>query len=144
MSPPLLKTIRTLKDSTFEACVCISAHLKASASASVTAGNGAKADRNDLKSLTIELRLLGGTLYSLESLIVELSADNDTADSTLGITPSASGSENDPSQEWPIVDGYEILLTAIKSFHHLATSDGIKAARSSLHDIRSKLAFVLG
>ncbi|KAI7770573.1 hypothetical protein ACKAV7_010067 [Fusarium commune] len=144
MSPPLLKTIRTLKDSTFEACVCISAHLKASASVSVTAGNGAKADKNDLKSLTIELRLLGGTLYSLESLIVELSADNDTADSTLGITPSASGSETDPSQEWPIVDGYEILLTAIKSFHHLATSDGIKAARSSLHDIRSKLAFVLG
>ncbi|KAG5750514.1 hypothetical protein H9Q70_006834 [Fusarium xylarioides] len=144
MSPPLLKTVRTLKDSTFEACASISAHLKASASASVTAGNGAKADRNDLKSLTIELRLLGGTLYSLESLIVELSVDNDAADSTLGITPSTSGSENDPSQEWPIIDGFEILLTAIKSFHHLATSDGIKAARSSLQDIRSKLAFVLG
>ncbi|KAF5610426.1 uncharacterized protein FSUBG_3042 [Fusarium subglutinans] len=142
MSPPLLKTVRTLKDSTFEACACISTHLKASASA--TAENTAKADRNDLKSLTIELRLLGGTLYSLESLIVELSVDNDAADSTLGITPSASGSENDPSQEWPIVDGYEILLTAIKGFHHLATSDGIKAARSSLQDIRSKLAFVLG
>ncbi|KAF4444642.1 hypothetical protein FACUT_604 [Fusarium acutatum] len=142
MSPPLLKTVRTLKDSTFEACACISAHLKTSAS--VTAEGGAKADKNDLKSLTIELRLLGGTLYSLESLIVELSVDNDAADSTLGITPSASGSENDPSQEWPIIDGLEILLTAIKSFHHLATSDGIKAARSSLQDIRSKLAFVLG
>ncbi|KAF5646857.1 hypothetical protein F52700_1765 [Fusarium sp. NRRL 52700] len=148
MSPPLLKTVRTLKDSTFEACACISTHLKTSASASastsVTAESRDKAGRNDLKSLNIELRLLGGTLYSLESLIVELSVDNDAYDSTLGITPSASGSENDPSHEWPIIDGYEILLTAIKSFHHLATSDGIKAARSSLQDIRSKLAFVLG
>jgi hypothetical protein len=138
----LLKTIRTLKDSTFEACVCISAHLKAS----VPTENGTKAGKSDLKPLVIELRLLGGILYSLESLIVELSDNETSADSTLGITPSASGSvsENDLSQEWPVIDGFEILLTAIKSFHHLATSDGIKAARSSLHDIRSKLAFVLG
>ncbi|KAM0208665.1 hypothetical protein ACHAPA_006802 [Fusarium lateritium] len=144
--PPMLKTIRSLKDSTFEACAAISAHLKASASAPASSGTEVKSRRNDLKPVVVELRLLGGALYSLESLITELSDIDTSVDSTLGITPSASGSvsENDLEREWPLIDGCEILVTALKSFHSYATLDGIKAARSSLLDIRSKLAFVLG
>ncbi|KAF9772466.1 hypothetical protein IL306_009831 [Fusarium sp. DS 682] len=147
MSPSqLLKTIRSLKDSSFEACASINAHLK-KPSAEPEIGTGSKAGKSELKPLVIELRLLGGTLYSLEHLTVELSDNNDTsADSTLGITPSASDSvsENEPTPDWPLVDGLEMLLAALNSFHKLASSDGIKAARSSLQDIRSKLAFVLG
>lgn len=144
--PPMLKTIRSLKDSTFEACAAISAHLKASASAPASSEIEFKAGRNDLKPVVVELRLLGGALHSLESLITELSDIDTSADSTLGITPSASGSvsENDLEREWALIDGCEILVTALKSFHAYATLDGIKAARSSLLDIRSKLAFVLG
>ncbi|KAM0562338.1 hypothetical protein ACHAPJ_002027 [Fusarium lateritium] len=143
MSPTMLKTIRSLKDSTFEACAAIGAHLKTLAEDG--AKSKAKPKKHDFKPLIVELRLLGGALYSLESLITELADNDTTADSTLGITPSAasaSGSDNDP--EWPLIDGCEMLVSALKSFHSYATSDGIKAARSSLLDIRSKLAFVLG
>ncbi|KAF4451601.1 hypothetical protein F53441_5457 [Fusarium austroafricanum] len=133
--PPLLKTIRSLKDSTFEACATTSAHLKAFTSAS--SEPEAKLRRNYLKPLVVELRLLGGALYSLESLIVELS-DNDTShDSTLGIRPSLE-------REWPLIERCEMLIQMLNSFPESTTSDGIKAARSSLLDIRSKLAFVLG
>lgn len=148
MSPStVLKTIRSLKDSTFEACVAISAHLKSSPSTSTSSDSNSQANKIELKHVAVELRLLGGSLYSLESFITELTTDNDTSgDSTLGITPStsdsASGNENE--REWPLIDKCEILVSTLKSFHAYATSDGIKAARASLSDVRSKLAFVLG
>ncbi|KAF4339845.1 hypothetical protein FBEOM_6214 [Fusarium beomiforme] len=143
-SSQLLKTIRSLKDSTFEACTSISAYLKTFTVPED--GARAKAGKDELKPLVIELRLLGGTLYSLEHLAVELSDNDASADSTLGITPSTSGSvsDNEPTPDWPLVDGFDILLAALGGFHQLATPDGIKSARSYLQDIRSKLAFVLG
>ncbi|KAF4955258.1 hypothetical protein FSARC_11890 [Fusarium sarcochroum] len=142
MSPTMLKTIRSLKDSTFEACAAIGAHLKTEAEAETQIQTKAKAKKHEFKPLVVELRLLGGALYSLESLITEL--DDTTADSTLGITPSVASSGSDNDLEWPLIDGCGILISALKSFHSYATSDGIKAARSSLLDIRSKIAFVLG
>ncbi|KAM0346710.1 hypothetical protein ACHAPU_005425 [Fusarium lateritium] len=139
MPPSILQTVRSLKDSTSEACATISAHLKAHTStltlAPKTASlsefvpaspDEAKARRHGLKPVVVELRLLGGALYSLESLITELTSDQDF------------------EREWPLIDECEILVAALKSYHPYATSDGIKAARSSLLDIRSKLAFVLG
>lgn len=155
MSPPaLLRTIHSLKDSTFEACAAISAHLKTSSSTSKTSEtdfNATKTDsviasKLDIKHLVVELRLLGGALYSLESFITELSADDTSGDSALGVTPSASGSNsgNDNEPEWPLIDKCEIVVSALRSFHAHATSDGVKAARALLSDVRSKLAFVLG
>ncbi|KPA40921.1 hypothetical protein FLAG1_06209 [Fusarium langsethiae] len=146
-SSALLKTIRSLKDSTFEACAAISAYSKSSLSASKSSETDSKASKIEIKHLLVELRLLGGSLYSLESFVTELTADNDiSGDSTLGITPSASDSPsgNGNDREWPMIDKCEILVSALKSFHAYATSDGIKAARASLSDVRSKLAFVLG
>ncbi|KAF5021692.1 hypothetical protein F66182_6249 [Fusarium sp. NRRL 66182] len=137
MPSPTLKTVRSLKDLTLEACAAINTHLNTSSSPLVA--------KHDLKPLTVELRLLGGTLYSLECFITELVTCNDpSTDSTLGFTPSASGSASENEPEWPLIDGCELLVNALKSFHPYATSDGIKAARLSLLDIRSKLAFVLG
>ncbi|KAL6912818.1 hypothetical protein FSST1_010578 [Fusarium sambucinum] len=146
-SPAVLKTIRSLKDSTFEACAAISAYSKTSLSLSNSSETNSKASKIEIKHLLVELRLLGGSLHSLESFVTELAADNDTSgDSTLGITPSASGSAsgNENDREWPMIDKCEILVSALKSFHAYATSDGIKAARASLSDVRSKIAFVLG
>ncbi|KAF5669419.1 hypothetical protein FHETE_4922 [Fusarium heterosporum] len=140
MPPSILQTIRSLKDSTSEACAAISAHLKAPTTSTLTLApktassselvpaspDEAKARRHGLKPVVVELRLLGGALYSLESLIAELTSDHDS------------------EREWPLIDECEILVTALKSYYPYATLDGIKAARSSLLDIRSKLAFVLG
>ncbi|KAM0297187.1 hypothetical protein ACHAPM_009718 [Fusarium culmorum] len=146
MSPSLvLKTVRSLKDSVFEACATISAYSKSLSTKS--SESESKASKVEIKHLLIELRLLGGSLYSLESFVTELTADHDTSgDSTLGITPSASGSAsgNDNDREWPMIDKCEILIAALKAFHAYATSDGIKAARASLSDIRFKLVFLLG
>ncbi|RGP75103.1 hypothetical protein FLONG3_5787 [Fusarium longipes] len=148
MSPStVLKTIHSLKVSTFEACAAISAFSKTSSFAPKSSETDHRASKIEIKHLIVELRLLGGALYSLESFITELTADNDTSgDSTLGITPSASGSPsgNDSDREWPLIEKCEILVSALKSFHAYATSDGVKAARASLSDVRSKLAFVLG
>ncbi|CAG7562749.1 unnamed protein product [Fusarium equiseti] len=153
MSPALLRTIHSLKDSTFEACAAISAHLKTSSASksSETDLNAPKTDsviasKLDIKHLVVELRLLGGALYSLESFITELTADDTSGDSALGVTPSTSGSNsgNEYEPEWPMIDRCEIVVSALKSFHAHATSDGVKAARALLSDVRSKLAFVLG
>ncbi|KAM5345198.1 hypothetical protein ACJ41O_011060 [Fusarium nematophilum] len=117
----MLERIRSLKESTFDVCTAINAHLKSSTSS----------HRSDLKQLVVELRLLGGSLYSLEELITELLDDGSEAD---------AGGE----AEWPLIDGCEMLITALKSFHSFATPDGLRAARTSLLDTRSKLAFILG
>ncbi|KAL3593496.1 hypothetical protein FPOAC2_07794 [Fusarium poae] len=146
-SSALLKTIRSLKDSTFEACAAISAYSKTSLSLSKPSETNPIASKIEIKHLLVELRLLGGSLHSLESFVTELAANNDNSgDSTLGITPSTSGSASgrEIDREWPMIDKCEILVSALKSFHAFATSDGIKAARASLSDVRSKLAYVLG
>ncbi|KAM0435812.1 hypothetical protein ACHAPT_002700 [Fusarium lateritium] len=117
----MLKRISELKESTLAACTTISARLRE--------GHSLK---GDLKPLIVELRLLAGALYSLESLIVEL---GENGENDMPVTETT---------EWPLVDGCEMLISALQSFHSFATPDGLKAARSSLLDNRSKLGFVLG
>ncbi|RSL84792.1 hypothetical protein CEP51_003696 [Fusarium floridanum] len=124
MSPTqsaMLNRISELKASTLAACANISTRLRE--------GSPLK---SDLKPLIVELRLLAGALFSLESLIVEL---GENSENDIPITETT---------DWPLLDGCEMLISAIQSFHTYATPDGLKAARSSLLDNRSKLGFVLG
>ncbi|KAJ4162901.1 hypothetical protein NW754_014322 [Fusarium falciforme] len=124
MSPTqstMLKRISELKESTLAACASISTRLRE--------GSPLK---SDLKPLIVELRLLAGALFSLESLIVEL---GENSENDMPVTETT---------EWPLLDGCEMLISAIQSVHTYATPDGLKAARSSLLDNRSKLGFVLG
>ncbi|KAJ4311286.1 hypothetical protein N0V84_010533 [Fusarium piperis] len=117
----MLKRISELKGSTLAACATIRTHLKE--------GSPLK---SDLKPLIVELRLLAGALFSLESLIVEL---GENSENDMPVTETT---------EWPLLDGCEMLVSALQSVHSIATPDGLKAARSSLLDNRSKLGFVLG
>ncbi|KAF4973908.1 hypothetical protein FZEAL_9134 [Fusarium zealandicum] len=122
----MLARIRCLRESALEACATINAsHSK----------NSPPAARSGVKPLIVELRLLGGALYSFESLIDELTEG--TSD-----TPVAGSDAETP--EWPLIDGCELLITALKSFHSFADLDGLRAARASLLDHRSKLAFLIG
>lgn len=119
----MLERIAALKDSVFSLCSSINSCLKKSE----------PTRKNEFKPVVAELRLLGGTLHSLESLVQELDGreENSTPESTSG-------------DFWPVVDGCELLIEALESFHSHATSDGLRAARTSLLDYRSKFGFVLG
>ncbi|KAF7554514.1 hypothetical protein G7Z17_g2840 [Cylindrodendrum hubeiense] len=121
----MAERIVSLKDSTFALCSVINKHLKAS---------GSKHD-NDLKALVVELRLLGGSLYSLEQLILELQETEEDV-------PGPPGS--DERSAWPAVDGCELLVQALHSLHTVADPDGLKDAKSSLLGYRSKFGFILG
>lgn len=117
----MLKRIGELKESTLAACAAIRTHLKE--------GSPLK---SDLKPLVVELRLLAGALFSLESLIVEL---GENSEDDMAVTETT---------DWPLLDGCEMLISVLQSVHSSATPDGLKSARSSLLDNRSKLGFVLG
>ncbi|KAK7417582.1 hypothetical protein QQZ08_011563 [Neonectria magnoliae] len=121
----MAERIALLKDSTFLLCSTINTHLKASA----------LKHHNLLKALVVELRLLGGSLYSLEQLIIELYGDEQDDLNSFGIADRAG---------WPVVDGCELLVQALQLLYALADSDGLKDAKSALLAYRSKFGFVLG
>ncbi|KAH7143749.1 hypothetical protein EDB81DRAFT_722253 [Dactylonectria macrodidyma] len=114
-----------LKDSTFALCSIISSCLK----------DPATGNKQDLKALVAELRLLGGSLYSLEQLISELKATDDGK-------PDAPGFAGEVA--WPAVDGCELLVQALGALYNVADEKGLQAAKSALLGYRSKFGFIIG
>ncbi|KAI5464933.1 hypothetical protein BGZ63DRAFT_350298 [Mariannaea sp. PMI_226] len=121
----MLERISSLKDLDFFLCSAVSAYLKVSDSAA----------RGEVKALIAELRLLGGTLYSLEQLISELREDENEENDFLLASQSAA---------WPVVDGCEFLLQALISLHTYIKPLGLRDARSTLVSYRLKFGFILG
>lgn len=120
----MAERIVSLRNSTFALCSTINKHLKASTST----------HNHDLKALVVELRLLGGSLYSLEQFILELQGTEEDVS-------NASGPAKRPS--WPAVDGCELLVQALQTLHAMADPDGLKQAKSALIGYRSKFGFIL-
>ncbi|KAF5008495.1 hypothetical protein FDECE_5228 [Fusarium decemcellulare] len=124
----MLKRISSLKQSTVDVCSEINAHIRDDAPSK---GSAKTPSKSDLKPLVVELRLLGGALHSLESLITELSNN--------GHAPSI-----DSGADWPLVERCELLITALSASYSVATPEGLRAAKSSLLDNRAQFSFVLG
>ncbi|KAF7563361.1 hypothetical protein G7046_g766 [Stylonectria norvegica] len=121
----LLGRITSLKNATFALCGAVGSYLK-------TADSQHKLD---LKAVLVELRLLGGVLYSLQELLHELQEDDDDA----GLRRSVRR-----KIEWPVLEGLEMLVETLSSAFQAATPEGLREAKSAIVGYRSKLGFVLG
>ncbi|KAH7159745.1 ankyrin repeat-containing domain protein [Dactylonectria estremocensis] len=121
----MAERIVCLKDSIFALGSTISSHLK----------DPTAANRQDLKALVAELRLLGGSLYSLEQLISELRAANDGKTDAPGFADEVA---------WPAVDGCELLVQALGALYAVADMKGLQAAKAALLGYRSKFGFIIG
>ncbi|KPM34218.1 hypothetical protein AK830_g12356 [Neonectria ditissima] len=117
--------IGVLRDSTFNLCSSISGNLKAFD----------VEHRSLLKALMVELRLLGGSLFSLERLILDLYSDNEDI---------AVWSQSANDSAWPVVDGCELLLQGLQDLYTVAEPEGLKDAKSAVLAYRSKFSLVVG
>ncbi|CAM1503283.1 Fc.00g080590.m01.CDS01 [Cosmosporella sp. VM-42] len=124
--PVMAGRIASLQDSAFALCTSINTHLKISGSE----------HKSELKGLVVELRLLGGALHSILNLVHELE-DNDDEN-------SRDQSPRRQKIEWPVVDGCELLIEALKSLFPYSNPEGLRDAKAALLGYRSKLGFVLG
>lgn len=124
--PVLVGRISSLKESVFDL------------SRSIQSGDlkTAKSDRKlEVKGVLAELRLLGGALHSLQAFIHDLEEDDDDT-----AVPSARRQK----VEWPILDGCEMLITALEPLFSLVQPKGLRAAKVTLAAYRTKFSFVLG
>ncbi|KAH6894558.1 ankyrin repeat-containing domain protein [Thelonectria olida] len=117
--------ITGLIETTFSLASDITSHLKA---------HDATA-RRELRILAAELRLLGGTLYSLDQFMCELDREGNGESDALA---------TDESKPWPIIHGCEFLLQILTSLYKFVKPHGLEDARSALIGYRSKFGFVLG
>lgn len=122
--PVLAGRISSLKDSIFTLCNSIGTYIK-------TAESGIKPE---LKGIVAELRLLGGSLYSLQAFIQELEESDENSD-----VPSPTRQK----VEWPVIDGCELLVEALSPLFPYSQAEGLREAKTALIGYRSKLGFVL-
>lgn len=118
----LAERISSLRDLVFAVCGTLSSHLQ-----TVTGEL-----KRELRALVVELRLLGGVIHGLTTLISDLE-DKEPPEKVLN-----------HGSDWPVVDGCKSLIAAIRSSLHELSVEALREAKAATLGYQAKISFVLG